>query len=77
MPDSPIEAKFLKHQEKLIAVERLRMIQMGVTSRVWKWDHVKEALLDVKSWLWFSMLMVVSYVPKILHARHKPNLIEF
>jgi hypothetical protein len=68
MPDSPIEAKFLKHGEKLIAVERLRMNQMGVTSRVWKWEHVREALLDVKSWLWFSMLMAVSYVSEILHV---------
>lgn len=76
MPDSPVEAKFLKHEEKLIAVERLRMNQMGVASRVWKWEHVREALLDVKSWLWFSMLMAVSYVSKILHICHEPKLIE-
>lgn len=60
MPDSPMEAKFLSENEKLIAVERLRMNQMGVASRVWKWDHVLEALLDVKTWLWFSMLTAVS-----------------
>jgi hypothetical protein len=62
MPDSPMEAKFFSHQQKLIAVERLRMNQMGVTSRVWKWEHVREALLDLKTWFWFSMLMAVSYV---------------
>ena len=60
MPDSPMEAKFLTHDEKLIAVERLRMNQMGVASRVWKWEHVWEAFLDVKTWLWFSMLTAVS-----------------
>ena len=60
MPDSPMEAKFLNDIEKLIAVERLRMNQMGVASRVWKWDHVMEAFLDVKTWLWFSMLTAVS-----------------
>jgi hypothetical protein len=60
MPDSPMEAKFLNEHERLIAVERLRMNQMGVASRVWKWDHVLEAFLDVKTWLWFSMLMAVS-----------------
>ena len=60
MPDSPMEAKFLSEQEKLIAVERLRMNQMGVASRVWKWDHVLEAFMDVKTWLWFSMLTAVS-----------------
>lgn len=60
MPDSPMEAKFLKHEEKLIAVERLRMNQMGVASRVWKWSHVKEAVFDLKTWLWFSLLTAVS-----------------
>ncbi|KAI8942271.1 hypothetical protein NX059_000350 [Plenodomus lindquistii] len=60
MPDSPMEAKFLNDHDKLIAVERLRMNQMGVASRVWKWDHVKEAFLDPKTWLWFSMLTAVS-----------------
>ncbi|KAF1960865.1 allantoate permease-like protein [Byssothecium circinans] len=60
MPDSPMEAKFLKDDEKLMAVERLRMNQMGVASRVWKWDHVLEAFLDVKTWLWFGMLTAVS-----------------
>ncbi|RYN57285.1 hypothetical protein AA0114_g2651 [Alternaria tenuissima] len=60
MPDSPVEAKFLNDHEKLIAVERLRMNQMGVASRVWKWDHVLEAFIDPKTWLWFSMLTAVS-----------------
>ncbi|CAO2651707.1 Nn.00g042770.m01.CDS01 [Neocucurbitaria sp. VM-36] len=60
MPDSPMEAKFLDEHEKLIAVERLRMNQMGVASRVWKWDHVFEAFLDPKTWLWFCMLTAVS-----------------
>jgi hypothetical protein len=58
--DSPAEAKFLNEEEKLIAVERLRMNQMGMASRVWKWDHVFEAFLDIKTWLWFSMLTAVS-----------------
>jgi hypothetical protein len=60
MPDSPMEARFLNDNEKLVAVERLRMNQMGVASRVWKWDHVLEAFLDVKTWLWFAMLTAVS-----------------
>ncbi|CBX97528.1 hypothetical protein IAQ61_007063 [Plenodomus lingam] len=60
MPDSPMEAKFLNDHEKLIAVERLRMNQMGVASRIWKWDHVLEAFIDPKTWLWFCMLTAVS-----------------
>ncbi|KAF1847278.1 allantoate permease-like protein [Cucurbitaria berberidis CBS 394.84] len=60
MPDSPMEAGFLNDHEKMIAVERLRMNQMGVASRIWKWDHVFEAFMDPKTWLWFFMLTAVS-----------------
>ena len=60
MPDSPMEAKFLTYEEKLIAIERLRMNQMGIGSGVWKWAHVLEAFLDVKTYLWFSLMLVIS-----------------
>jgi hypothetical protein len=60
MPDSPMEAKFLKGDDKLIAIERLRMNQMGVASRIWKWDHVKEAFMDPKTFFWFALLFAIS-----------------
>lgn len=60
LPDSPMEAKFLNHEERLIAVERLRMNQMGVMSREWKWDHLKESFFDLKTWAWFSLIFSVS-----------------
>ena len=60
MPDSPVEAKFLNDNDKMIAVERLRMNQMGVLSRKWRWDHFREALTDLKTWFWFSLLFSIS-----------------
>ncbi|KAI1385548.1 MFS general substrate transporter [Hypoxylon trugodes] len=60
MPDSPIEAKFLNDHDKIIAVERLRMNQMGVISREWRNDHFKETMLDPKSWFWFALLFSIS-----------------
>lgn len=60
MPDSPMQARFLKGDDKLIAVERLRMNQMGISSGEWKWAHVKECFLDPKTWLWFSLLTAIS-----------------
>ena len=60
MPDSPMEAKFLKGDDKLIAIERLRANQMGVASRVWKWDHLLESFLDMKTWFWFAMIFSIS-----------------
>lgn len=60
LPDSPMQARFLKEDDKLLAIERVRMNQMGISSGIWRWDHVRECLLDVKTWLWFAMLTAVS-----------------
>lgn len=60
MPDSPLEARFLHGNDKAIAIERLRANQMGVVSREWRNDHVKEALLDPKTWLWFGLIICIS-----------------
>lgn len=60
MPDSPMEAKFLTQHEKVIAVERLRANQMGVISREWRWDHVQETFLDLKTYMWFFLILSIS-----------------
>jgi MFS family permease len=60
MPDSPMEAKYLTEREKLIATERLRANQMGIATRQWRWDHVLEVFLDIKTWLWFIAITSIS-----------------
>ena len=60
LPDSPMQARFLTSDDKLIAIERLRMNQQGISSGEWRWDHVRDCLLDVKTWLWVAMLMAIS-----------------
>ncbi|KAK4921041.1 hypothetical protein LTR49_011411 [Elasticomyces elasticus] len=60
LPDSPMSARFLTTDDKLIAVERLRMNQQGIASGEWRWDHVKDCLLDGKTWLWVSLLTAIS-----------------
>ncbi|KAI6082857.1 MFS general substrate transporter [Hypoxylon rubiginosum] len=60
MPDSPMEAKYLSERERIIAVERLRANQMGVASRQWKWDHVRETFTDFKTLLWFILIVAIS-----------------
>lgn len=60
MPDSPAEAKFLDDHDKLIALERLRMNQMGVASGEWRHDHLKESFSDPKTYLWFALLFSIS-----------------
>lgn len=53
LPDSPMNARFLTAEEKFWAVERLASNRTGISNRVWKWDQVREALLDVRIWLIF------------------------
>lgn len=60
MPDSPMEAKYLTQREKVIAVERLRANQQGITSRQWRWDHVWEVATDLKTYLWFLIIVSIS-----------------
>jgi len=60
LPDSPVDAKFLNDHDKLIALERLRANQMGVVSTEWKWEHVIESLLDIKTWCWFALIFSIS-----------------
>ncbi|KAF4484949.1 putative transporter [Colletotrichum fructicola Nara gc5] len=60
MPDSPISAKYLTEREKVIAVERLRANQMGMQSGHWRWDHVLETFMDLKTWCWFVLIIAIS-----------------
>ncbi|KAH8800890.1 major facilitator superfamily domain-containing protein [Xylogone sp. PMI_703] len=60
LPDSPVDAKFLNDHDKLLAIERLRANQMGVDSNEWRWDHVNESLLDIKTWCWFALIFSIS-----------------
>ncbi|KAJ5257130.1 hypothetical protein N7478_013234 [Penicillium angulare] len=60
MPDSPVKSNFLSEEDKLVAIERLRMNQQGIEGHEWKWDHVKEAFLDLKSWFWFALMFTIS-----------------
>ncbi|KAF8895966.1 major facilitator superfamily domain-containing protein [Infundibulicybe gibba] len=46
LPDSPVKAKFLSRDEKIIALARLRANNQGTESKVWKWDQVGELIVD-------------------------------
>ncbi|KAF8603639.1 MFS general substrate transporter [Ceratobasidium sp. AG-I] len=55
LPDSPSTAKFLSHDEKVVALERLRANNQGTESKTWEWSQVRELALDLKIYLWFAM----------------------
>lgn len=62
LPNSPITAKGLSQREKRIAVERLREDQTGVENKSFKPYQLREALLDYKLYLFFT-LGIVCNVP--------------
>jgi MFS family permease len=56
IPNSPVSAWFLKPEERIAAVERLRKGQTGVRCQKIKLGQIKEAFLDIKIWLVFVMM---------------------
>lgn len=56
IPDSPMNCWFLSHEEKHVAVERLRAGQAGVRNHKIKLEHVREAVRDPKFPLIFLMM---------------------
>ncbi|KAK0451226.1 MFS general substrate transporter [Desarmillaria tabescens] len=61
LPDSPTKARFLNQEEKVIAIERLRANNQGTETKVWKWGQVLEVFLDLKTYLWFSLLFLCAF----------------
>ncbi|KXH36163.1 hypothetical protein CNYM01_12079 [Colletotrichum nymphaeae SA-01] len=53
LPDSPVNAHFLANEERYHATKRLAANRTGISNKVWKWDQVWEALLDIKIWIIF------------------------
>ena len=59
MPDNQIQARFLNHREKLIAIDRIRGNFQGIGNQTWKWSQFFEAFRDPRTYLYalFSLLM--------------------
>ncbi|KAI1380887.1 MFS general substrate transporter [Hypoxylon crocopeplum] len=60
MPDSQMNARFLTQQERLMAVERIRINQQGVGNKHFKWYQCKEALTDPVIWAFVSLSAIGS-----------------
>jgi predicted MFS family arabinose efflux permease len=53
-------ARFLTEDERAQAIERLRANQTGTGSRELRWDHVREAALEPKTYLWIGMALLLN-----------------
>ncbi|KAI0706690.1 MFS general substrate transporter [Earliella scabrosa] len=52
-PDSPVDARFLTPEEKVLAVKRVAEAKLGVKNKQFKWYQIQHALIDPKTWLLF------------------------
>ncbi|KAI1627613.1 MFS transporter [Exophiala viscosa] len=59
-PNSPAQAWWFTDEEKRVAIERLRMSQLGVRCQKIKWSQFKEALIDVKVYI-IAFMMGAAY----------------
>lgn len=53
-------ARFLTPNQRIQAVERLRANQSSASSSDFKWAHVKEVLLEPKTWFWIGMALLTN-----------------
>lgn len=62
LPDSPVNNRYFTDREKRILVLRLRENQTGIESKEFKWDQMKDLVIDPKTWA-FMLLTFVGNVP--------------
>ncbi|XMA18940.1 hypothetical protein WAI453_011731 [Rhynchosporium graminicola] len=53
-------ARFLTETERAQAVERLRANQTGIGSRELEWSHIWEVATEPKTYLWFTMSLLLN-----------------
>jgi ACS family allantoate permease-like MFS transporter len=69
MPDNQLNARFLKPEERLMALERIRRNQQGVGNKHFKWYQLREALLDPMTWAFFAYALIGD-IPNGKQAHH-------
>ena len=60
LPDSPLAAFFLTKDMRRIAVERMRLEQIGIENKRFKPEQLKEAFKDPKTYFYVVMLFAIN-----------------
>ncbi|KAF2720976.1 membrane transporter [Polychaeton citri CBS 116435] len=58
IPDNQLNAKWLSKDDRILAIERIRVNQQGVGNKHFKWYQLREALLDPLSWAFFFFALI-------------------
>ncbi|EMC96428.1 hypothetical protein BAUCODRAFT_53060, partial [Baudoinia panamericana UAMH 10762] len=59
LPDSPMTARFLSKEEKIAALERVRLDQAGTHNKHIKRYQIKETFQDIRTWIMFFIIMTI------------------
>ena len=57
-PDNPTKILGFSREDKLMLIARVKDNQTGIENKTLKWDQVREAVLDVKTWIYFLIAFV-------------------
>nr|XP_031859423.1 uncharacterized protein CI109_005067 [Kwoniella shandongensis]KAA5526495.1 hypothetical protein CI109_005067 [Kwoniella shandongensis] len=60
LPANPTKAWWLTDRQKFIATQRLAGNQTGMVNHSTKWNQVVEALLDIRTWLYFLISITLN-----------------
>lgn len=58
VPDNQLNARWLKKEDRVLAVARVRVNQQGIGNKHFKMYQVKEALMDPMSWAFFFYALI-------------------
>ncbi|OJT03928.1 hypothetical protein TRAPUB_5381 [Trametes pubescens] len=68
-PDSSATAWFLTPEERVIAIERIKVNQAGIENKHFKKDQFIECLQDPKTWLFFFFSMISNVTNSLSNQR--------
>jgi ACS family allantoate permease-like MFS transporter len=58
VPDNQLNARWLKREDRVLAVARVRENQQGIGNKHFKLYQVKEALMDPMTWAFFFYALI-------------------
>ncbi|KAI0748380.1 MFS general substrate transporter [Daedaleopsis nitida] len=68
-PDSPANAWFLTAEERVVAIERIKVNQAGVENKHFKKEQFVECLRDPKTWLFFLFAAISNVTNSLSNQR--------
>jgi ACS family allantoate permease-like MFS transporter len=71
VPDNQLNCRWLSKEDRILAIERIRINAQGVGNKHFKWYQLKEALLDPLSWAFFFYALIAD-IPNGKTRRSRP-----